>query len=786
VLPALREAYDLGNELGRGGLGVVYAATRREDGRPSAVKLCLDTGVPEDRARVLREAELLRRVAHPRLAGFQGIFHEDPDRLALVYDLVDGEDLRERLSQGPAEFEDVLTWVSDVAGALEAIHAAGLLHRDVKVENVVVGGDGRATLLDFGLIRSEDEGGTVTKTGVIVGTPAYIAPEVFQGIRPGQAADLYALGCMAYELLAARVPFPGTPAQVYQAHLEEREPPPLEELPPGRARLLENFFSAALAKDPEDRFETPGELAEELAYSLREPIPDAPAVPETTQEHTQARATWQRRLSPRERREEPAPPLGRETVEGREPPPPEGPRTASRLALGSLLLPVLGLLLGVGTGRWLGSGEQPPRDPAPPPRASFPLQAGCSTAILAELEAATFDRDPLRGPQTLRTLPSARAFEAWLDEGGDPEDVPEAVRAELVAVAPSFQAQGVPSPFHPWLHVQPLVEPAAIGPRVRTEAVRHGIQADLPERLGGWTGRALVALEAVLARTAEQEAELTANPGGPYPGGLELPRARLVFRLGRIDMGRFLHRVNEERAHRIAVAPWLAQGVRLTRELLLATGRALEAEPATRALLASLVAGPMGTYKGYFASGLASDDFEYILGAPPRRPEAWLVAAAILHEQSRIEKELRGIAGESREREPELWERGSRVEGDSASARHCQGLGMHRQVEILRELQDPVRLLEFWNEFRRRRLELRPMERVRIEVELAHCATALSPLLALSLEERASLAASIEAGLGFLGGGSAGEAAPALVTRLRLAGDQNAPARVPASSAPEP
>ena len=257
-------SYVLRRPLGAGGMGAVWVAEDPGLGREVALKLLhLDRGSGVE-ARFEREAEALGRVAHPCVARVfaAGVEEGQP---WLATELVPGVDL-ERLCQqeGPLEPRRAAALVRDLAGALQAVHRAGVLHRDLKPGNVLLRPDGRPALVDFGLARLSGVR-SLTESGVLLGTPAYAAPEQLESAADADArADVYGLGAVLYHLLTARAPFQAAYAvQVIRAVLHQDPPWPASlrpEVPAG----LDAIVRRAMAKRPGERF--PG--AEELARAL--------------------------------------------------------------------------------------------------------------------------------------------------------------------------------------------------------------------------------------------------------------------------------------------------------------------------------------------------------------------------------------------------------------------------------------------------------------------------------------------------------------------------------------
>jgi serine/threonine-protein kinase len=242
---------------GRGGMGIVYRATQLSLARPVALKLiapehAADAGFRE---RFERESRMAAAIDHPNVIPVYGAGEED-GRLYLVMRWVAGTDLHRLLrEQGRLEPVSAARVVDQVAGALDAAHAAGLVHRDVKPANVLLSGE-HAYLADFGLTRPAGSDDPLTTAGHFLGTVDYMAPEQFRGGPVDARTDVYALGCVLYAALTGAPPFPReTVPQTMLAHLHD-EPPPAAGLPRGSARVL----ARALAKAPDDRYPSAGDL----------------------------------------------------------------------------------------------------------------------------------------------------------------------------------------------------------------------------------------------------------------------------------------------------------------------------------------------------------------------------------------------------------------------------------------------------------------------------------------------------------------------------------------------
>jgi hypothetical protein len=259
------DRYRIVREIGRGGMGVVYEAHDQVLDRAVALKF-LDLRGPDEqfRERFRHEAAVLARV-HSRhiVAIFDYETHEGTPYL--VTQLVPDGDLHTRLNaEGAMEPAKALAMALQVCEALADAHAEGVLHRDVKPANVLLhqqrSGDFRAFLCDFGIAISGDS--QLTKTGAVVGSTSYMAPERLNGASASIAADVYSLGCLVWAMLTGRAPYEGTEFQVMDAHVNG--PPPHFLVGPPLASRLNVFFARAMAKDPDQRYASVSEAADVL------------------------------------------------------------------------------------------------------------------------------------------------------------------------------------------------------------------------------------------------------------------------------------------------------------------------------------------------------------------------------------------------------------------------------------------------------------------------------------------------------------------------------------------
>jgi hypothetical protein len=266
--------YRIQAELGRGGMGVVYRGYDPALGRPVAIKV-LPLQLTYDAQFVQRfhqEAVLAARLHHPGIVpihdvGEQGGIHY------IVMQFLEGMPLEDWLQrQGPLAPAAVRPILRQVADALDYAHAHGVIHRDIKPANVMLGPDGRATLMDFGLVRAA-EGTSLTRTGMVMGTPEYMSPEQALGEEVDGRTDIYSLGIVLYKMLSGRVPFARTtPYAITYAHIHE-PPPPLREVRADLPVTFEAVVNKALAKRREDRYPRAGLLADDFdAASIGKPL----------------------------------------------------------------------------------------------------------------------------------------------------------------------------------------------------------------------------------------------------------------------------------------------------------------------------------------------------------------------------------------------------------------------------------------------------------------------------------------------------------------------------------
>src|SRR5205809_3270844 len=271
---ALLAGFRVESLLGEGAMGTVYLAEETNTGRRVALKLLAPELARDERfrRRFLRETELASSLDHPHIVPTLAS-GEEGGTLYFAMAHVEGSDLRELLRrEGRLEPARALELLEQVAGGLEAAHAAGLVHRDVKPGNILVteGPDGEhAYVCDFGLARHVSSVSSLTSERGFVGTIDYVPPEQIEGGTVERRADVYSLGCVLYECLAGARPFDrDSELSVLFAHLND-PPPRLTDLRPDLPAAFDTVFATALAKSPGDRYATCGELAAAARAAMR-------------------------------------------------------------------------------------------------------------------------------------------------------------------------------------------------------------------------------------------------------------------------------------------------------------------------------------------------------------------------------------------------------------------------------------------------------------------------------------------------------------------------------------
>ncbi|HSA57880.1 MAG TPA: protein kinase [Gemmatimonadaceae bacterium] len=290
----LSSTYELDREIGRGGMGIVYKARDRRLKRLVAIKVLPPelSFRSEIRTRFLREAETAAQLSHPNIVPIYSV-DEQNGMVYFVMALVEGENLAVRLHrQGAIDAEESRRVLLEVARALDYAHQRGVVHRDIKPDNILIQQDGRVLVTDFGIARAVTEGADarLTATGMAIGTPAYMSPEQSMGERTIDGrSDLYSLGVVAYQMLTGELPFDAqsTPALLVK-HLSER-PTPIEERRPDLPLDLGRAVMLCLEKEPANRFPSAGALAVALETGN---VPALPQPVATAAPSPRRQATW--------------------------------------------------------------------------------------------------------------------------------------------------------------------------------------------------------------------------------------------------------------------------------------------------------------------------------------------------------------------------------------------------------------------------------------------------------------------------------------------------------------
>ncbi|MGD9683583.1 MAG: protein kinase [Candidatus Obscuribacterales bacterium] len=262
--------YEILSVLGKGGMSTVYKARHILLDRIVAIKFVLPKLVHDEKTiwRFQQEAKAATSLQHPNICGVKEFGLDERGCPFLVMDLIDGQTLKELIGKRLAE-KRIIELARQICAGLEYAHAQGVIHRDLKPENIVVtrdkSGSEEVKILDFGiakLLRDDEEGPNLTKTGDIFGTPTYMSPEQCLGKRVDRRSDIYSLGCLLYEMAAGKPPFASESSlEMLMLHVNE-SPPPLEKL--AVTTDMEKIIYCCLRKDPDERYQSIKDLASDL------------------------------------------------------------------------------------------------------------------------------------------------------------------------------------------------------------------------------------------------------------------------------------------------------------------------------------------------------------------------------------------------------------------------------------------------------------------------------------------------------------------------------------------
>jgi serine/threonine protein kinase len=274
--------YQIARELGRGGMGLVYEALDTSLRRKVAVKLLLaspnadDAERALDEERFLREAQLSASLKHPHIVGVYEAGVVDGRRF-LAMELIDGQSMSKWRKAGSVTIRQQVTLLRDVALAVDYAHRQGVIHRDLKPDNILVDGKNQPHVSDFGLAKTlgQDVSVSLTASGMIMGTPAYMSPEQAQALKTlDHRTDVYALGVILYETLTGRLPFTGeTAIEILMKASKNPVPRPSSAVKPGAAaaidKAVENICLKSLEKDPAERYASAKDFADDLTRWLK-------------------------------------------------------------------------------------------------------------------------------------------------------------------------------------------------------------------------------------------------------------------------------------------------------------------------------------------------------------------------------------------------------------------------------------------------------------------------------------------------------------------------------------
>lgn len=262
--------YKIVSMIGHGGMASVYKAYQQDLGRHVAVKV-LPPHPGRDQQfteRFQLEARTVARLQHPHILPLHDYGAQD-DILYLVMALVETGSLSDRLRRGAMPARDVERLLVQLASALDYAHRQGVIHRDIKPDNILIDGEGFPLLADFGIAKMVQEEGGLTVSGSLLGTPAYMSPEQGQGLAAGPRSDIYSLGVVVYEMLTGKHPYTAeTPMQIVMKHLTEM-PPLVQEYISGLPLTVDEVMRCVLAKQPENRYPTATAFAEDFSRALR-------------------------------------------------------------------------------------------------------------------------------------------------------------------------------------------------------------------------------------------------------------------------------------------------------------------------------------------------------------------------------------------------------------------------------------------------------------------------------------------------------------------------------------
>jgi non-specific serine/threonine protein kinase len=259
--------YKIMEKLGQGGMGVVYLAQDTKLDRKVAIKFLPHSiaVTPEEKERFKIEARASAALSHPNIATIYAI-EECDGQTFIVMEYINGQELKEKIKSGPLPLQDIMSIAYQIAEGLEASHKAGVIHRDIKSQNIMLTDDGKVKIMDFGLAKIKG-GSQVTKVGATVGTVSYMAPEQMQGGNVDGRADIFSFGVILFELLTGTMPFGGEHEAAIMYSIQNEEPLSIQDLRPDVPKSLIKIILRMLEKNPQNRYKGATEFISDLSNS---------------------------------------------------------------------------------------------------------------------------------------------------------------------------------------------------------------------------------------------------------------------------------------------------------------------------------------------------------------------------------------------------------------------------------------------------------------------------------------------------------------------------------------
>lgn len=680
-------------------MGRVILARDLELDRDVAIKVLAARvrEIPAAFKRFRREALLQARVDHPNVLRLLD-WDLDGSEPYLVMEVVRGRELAEVVEEeGRLRGPELGRAARELGGALGALHSVGVLHRDLKPQNIMRREDGSLVVMDLGLAQASDMT-VLTQTGAVVGTPRYFPPEVTVGGPWTAASDQFQVAAVLFFLATGRNLVPGETIDELLENLEAGlwvDFLPSDAVPPRvQAAILRGASRA-----PKDRFPSCEALGDAVASAFGREGPIEP----------QASA------------------------------PIPAPRERASLVVRGLLVGLLGAL-GLLAMNWEEPGPGPLVEAASPTEVAHPFGEDFLVAAAAEVRALDGVRrrrgqlgrdpegerllettpDPFLFPELLPFLPRAEAYLAWIAEGNEPEGLPDATRSALQELDLDLRGRGFPGAYHPGVGPGPAAPVSLIATDLWTDAYPR------PGQLRGWMARWVLALREVRRLQGILRQDLVVwNAGGAsaFPGEAVVESHPVFFRARALAQERLpwndLARILREPGARAATSRWMRDLAEASRVVLYAAGRATRGgEPGAEAI-PQVLADSGALLQMAWGSGAIGLPLEVILGGPLDTPAARLLAAAALDAFGGLNRQARVRAGHEAE-SLGRWE-GVMDEAPAGSAgARSRGLALRGIFRLLLRLYDrEAQVPAAWERYRATVEELPPPQRVRVMVQLA-------------------------------------------------------------------